>query len=65
MRNRNGSIQTGYKFDVEWVTIDDFKADKQTTMDQGLLKGAMPFDGGEGIINDNNSIYFILFYLFK
>ena len=58
LRNRNGSIQTGYKFDVEWVTIDDFKADKQTTMDQGLLKGAMPFDGGEGIINDNNSIYF-------
>lgn len=57
-RNLTNNIKMGSKFEVEWVDIRDFDAKELTTKQQGLIQGASPFNGSEGIITDKNSVFF-------
>ena len=57
-RNPKNNIKTGSRFEVEWVDIEDFHAKKTTTMHQGFIQGASPFNGSEGIITDKESVFF-------
>ena len=57
-RNPKNNIKTGSRFEVEWVNIDDFHAQKTTTKYQGSIQGASPFNGSEGIITDKKSVFF-------
>jgi secreted PhoX family phosphatase len=57
-RNLTNNIKMGSKFEVEWVDSRDFDAKELTTKQQGLIQGASPFNGSEGIITDKNSVFF-------
>ena len=57
-RNPKNNVKTGSRFEVEWVDIEDFHAKKTTTMHQGFIQGASPFNGSEGIITDKESVFF-------
>ena len=57
-RNQKNNIKMGSRFEVEWVDIQDFDAKEQTTKQQGLIQGASPFNGSEGIITDKDSVFF-------
>jgi len=57
-RNLKNNIKMKSKFEVEWVDIKDFDAKELTTKEQGLIQGASPFNGSEGIITDKNSVFF-------
>ena len=57
-RNQKNNIKMGSRFEVEWVDIQDFDAKEKTTKQQGLIQGASPFNGSEGIITDKDSVFF-------
>ena len=57
-RNQKNLFKQGSLFEVEWVDINDIHAKKSTTKAQGLKLGASPFNGSEGIITDENSVFF-------
>jgi len=52
------SFFSGKTYRVEWIRLDDIDPKKNTLRNEGQDKNAAIFCRGEGIINDQESIYF-------